>query len=479
MEIFTGNFINPTVDADVGEIICGPGSETTDIGKPWSNTVGNHYAVAVALNRDGNGDCLIPVAILETGLSQTVYLCDPVSVQDVSIIRLPKVAACHFAGADPQFIEISIIFQFWDEIEPVNPPQGWKENWETGLIRMWFDPDEFPSGGQPVNQTFETVKEYLDDSYLYDNIHPDIAYDPNTGDLYMISVVNNMGDADLFFTLGERDPIGLTTVKCEYIVFAQDTDDSTLNSFSPRIDIGKIDFLDYSGKWMIAFAYTGHNTDLGWHVRLNYWSLDETGVDPENYRTNDIGWADPLFYPFPAGMPVLDIGPPGSNHAAMVWNQAKTDEWSNSTVMYADTHNGYISYTRLHPDPSWPAVCSAMPSVAVHEYSGSGDYRASVSFLYCGDYVTGIWRPAAVRIETGEESNNVDIGITQLIQMSPFAWSLGKWDSGATVEHNYGISTALTIYGNNYWMLWSAFNPDPLFLIGGPTSVYAAWGNTD
>jgi hypothetical protein len=315
-----------------------------------------------------------------------------------------------------------------------------------------------------------------DDEYA--DIQPDLAYDPNTGDLYVVFTIDhNNGDADLYFRWGVRDTNDPTEVDWEASYIAQiDPPDGILNSFSARIDVGEVGFLHYEEQWMVAFVYTAWSTAIGWHIRLNFWSLDETGI-PANYVTNDLGWDDPLFAEFPAGMPAIDIGPPGSNHAAIAWNQAKSDDWSNCTVMYADTHNFHISYpVYLHDVPSWGAECSALPSVAVHDYAGYGDYRSSVSFLFCNDYVTGIWRAAAVWIDTAEGGSGVQMSLPQLIQMPTPC--LGKWDSGAVVEHNYGVSTALTVYDNNYWMLWSGFNPNYAW-VGGPTSVWAAWGNTD
>jgi hypothetical protein len=459
IELFNGGVSDPAVDADIGEILNGPGTGLL-VGTPWEDDDERNWAVAVALQRDSYGYCTIPYSFLTEDPIPSVTPGVPLDLE-IETIRLPKVAACYFPDADPAFIEVSIIFQFWDETSG---------DWEIGLVRMRFSPTNFPE--MPLPYSMETIP---DEDYA--DIQPDLAYDPNTGDLYVVSTIDyNNGDADLYFTWGVRSTYDPTEVEWEESYIAQDPSDESLNSFSARIDIGEVGFGDYEEQWMVAFVYTGWNSTIGWQVRLNYWSLDET-YDPENYTPNDFGWDDPLFHDFPAGMPAIDIGPPGSNHGAIVWNQAKSDEWSNSTVMYADTHDNYISYTRLHPDETWGAECSALPAVAVHEYAGSGDYESSVSFLFCNDYVTGIWHAAAVLFTTEEEASGVEIGHTQLIHMpSP---CLGKWDSGAVVEHNYGVSTALTVYDNNYWMLWSGFNPDPDAWVGGPTSVWAAWGNTD
>ncbi len=462
IELFSGDAWEPAVDADVSEILNGPGT-LGDIGTPWTDG-DDHWTVAVALQRDFDGECNILYSFLGEGPFPSVTLPAIITLPP-TVIRLPKVAACYFDpdGYD-EFIEVAIIFQYWDDFG-IDP----SDDWELGLVRLFFDPDTFP--GSPLNLIeLETIP-----NEAYADIQPDLAYDPATGDLFVVSVVDyNNGDADVWFTWGIRDG-DPEDINWEDSYIAQDTSIEYLNSFNPRIDIGKVEMRTYSEQWMVAFTYTGWDPIFGWHVRVNYWAVDETGTTAI-YRANDFGWPDPVFGEFPAGNPVCDIGPPDSNHAAMVWNQAKTDEWSNSTVMYADLHAGYLSYIRLHPETDWPSECSAFPSVAVHEYSGPGDYVASVSFLFCHDYVTGIWRAATVQITSEpEEPGTAD---TVALNSMPTP-CVGEWDSGAVVEHNYGMSTALTVYDNDYWMLWSGFNPDPDEWIGGPTSVWGAWGNTD
>jgi len=233
----------------------------------------------------------------------------------------------------------------------------------------------------------------------------------------------------------------------------------------------------YPEQWMVGFAYMAHNAALGWHIRLNYWSCAE--LDPPNppattYTQNDIGWDDILLSEYPAGIPSFDIGPPGSNHGAIAWMQAKTDEWSNCTVMYADSHAGSISYDRIDMDGRWPRDCYALPSVAVHQHI-AGNYRASVSLLHSEDYVTNYWIPSYTWIDSIPAGGSAGFG--PVIEVIHLITCHGEWDAGAFIEHNYGLSTGLTVYDRNYWMLWSGF--DPALGDGGPSSVYGAWGNTD
>jgi hypothetical protein len=226
---------------------------------------------------------------------------------------------------------------------------------------------------------------------------------------------------------------------------------------------------------MVGIAYTGWIQLIGWHIRVNYWATSESGQN--NYCKNDIGWDDGVFGLFPAGVASIDIGPPDSDHAAIAWMQAKSDDWANVTVMYADCkQGGLVSLGRLNPDAHWGAACSAFPSVAVHEYLGGNNYRSSISFLGSTNYVSAQWIPEAVHADTAPGSIAVTFSDPP-ISVPGTDSAVGKWDSGTTVEHYFGLSTALTVYANNYWMVWSAY--DPTSSAGGPTSVYAAFGNTN
>jgi len=228
---------------------------------------------------------------------------------------------------------------------------------------------------------------------------------------------------------------------------------------------------------MVAFAYMANNELYGWHVRLNYWGVNE--VNSSKYVIHDFGWPDLAYAGFPRGLPTLDIGPPGANHGAITWMQARSNEWSNCTICYADSHDGWISYYHVHPDSDWNGsnIYSALPSICVHDYSGTGDYRSSISFLLSRDSVSMSWNPAYMWIDTHETSGQVT-ATGQEATLIDGGSGVGKWDSGAIIEHNFGMSTALTLLDNNYWMIWSGFNPTDLSQ-GGPCSIYGAWGNTN
>jgi len=386
--LFSGTWNAPAIDADICEVLNGPGTDD-DVGQPWYRGVYT-YSVATALRRSAypNFTSQVLFSALTHGL---IAQPGTAVVSDPSPIRLPKVAALYFEdvpqGYEP-FIEVAIIYQFWwVDTDPEDPDES---NWEIGMVRGTFDPATFPQNpdwGDP--ESIANVD--------YDDLQPDLAYNPNNGDLYVISVIDNrLGSADVIFTRGERDDEDPHDVDWLEPYLAQAIPGTQLNSFNPRVDFGKfgIKLFHYDEQWMLGFAYTAYNEAFEWHVRLNCFSEWEIEHPQAIYFTqNDVGWDDYQFDEFSAGLPVVDIGPPGSNHAAMVWIQAKSDEWSNCTGIYADVHNsnsqaGYMTYHHLHDDDTWGAPCSALPSVAVHQHVGLGNYRASVSFLYSRDYVT-------------------------------------------------------------------------------------------
>ena len=186
VELFDGNVLSPMVDADVGEILNGPGTGG-DVGTPWADSTGRHWAVAVALQRlPASTSCRIAYRFLGEGFTSALgYV--PVN-PDITVIRLPKVVGCYFQNELPHdpFIEVAVAFQYRTEAG----------DWDIGVVRLEFDPNNFP--GPYTNVPFTEV--FLNE---LDNIEPDIAYRPTNGDIYIISVTDDgLGDADLYFTEG-------------------------------------------------------------------------------------------------------------------------------------------------------------------------------------------------------------------------------------------------------------------------------------
>jgi len=470
--IFTGTWTAPIIDGDIATILNGPGAGNEGI--PWTKGLTSHYSVVVGLERKLNQECQILLRVVEgdgdvAQATFPVLLDNPLEQGEVR--RLPKVSALYIdpPSATP-YIEVAVVYQFWAD----------DDTWDIGIRQMIFNPATFPADGS-LSSTSDLD---MPDDDGDPSIQPDIAYDPYTGDIYVVTIKEIVyGDTNVYFIHGVRT--GYTnTVTMGDAVFAQDTEDESINAFNPRVACGEVGFLNYDEDWMVAFGYSAYNNEYGWHTRLNFWSVYDIENTANFSTNNDTGWDDPVYGDYAAGFPTIDIGPPGSNHAALVWIQSKSWEWSNSTVMYADTHGGDISYTALHDepddvgDPSWGFECSALPSVAVLKHESEDDYIAGISYLYSADYASGIWAPAYCQIITAYGGSGIEIGADNKVTF-PFSikWN-GKWDSGATSEHNYGVGTALTVWGDDYWMIWSAWKADPQSETGGPTSIYGAWGDT-
>jgi len=405
-------------------------------------------------------------------LGNTIYTVPfpDISPYEVTEARLPKVAACYI-DSDSEFVEFEFTYQYFDP----RPNQYIDNDWEVAVARCRFANPSSNFDSISPDWFNDPEVEYIEDHEFAD-IQPDIVYDPTTGDIYVVLVVY----------------IAPGTTNLRVIEAARDSEDLDVdwgtadpaqspipehNSFHPRIDVGQVNYGDYQNNdWLVGIAYTGWDYTRGWHIRLNYWKTTET--TPDDFTKNDVGWDDPMFALFPAGVPSIDIGPPGSDHAAIVWMQAKSDDWANATVMYADTKHSYlpagqqIGYGRMHPDSTWGSTCSAFPSVAVHEYDDT--YESSISFLITTDYVTGKWTPTAAHVLT--YNNLAVVTFSNNLTLLGVDDAEGKWDSGTTVEHYFGMTTALTVYENNYWMVWSGFDSSDA---GGPTSVWGAYGNTN
>jgi hypothetical protein len=424
--------------------------------------------------------------------------------------RLPKVAACYFHDqSDPislltRFVEVTIVYE-----------QKIAGHWTIQGQRYGYDPDGLPQGyfvpcwsdpPEPPGLDFDEFN--LPGG---DQIHPDVAYDPRHAD----DEDDRKGDIYIVFTRAFPNGVAHVYMIKGLRIYQEDNytelDDwdyvfydenwpyeyqpvqkyegvNEHNAFNARIDIGKVSLPipPDPEDWKIIIAYTGGNymgsqdNCGGWHVRINYWNIDDDETNGK-YRNHNyavplmILWGDPPEYHVvhhPAGFPAIDIGPPDTNHAALVWTQAKTSDWSNSTVVYIDSHLDFPEgFQRFSPDPGWGSECTALPSVVVHEDDdGQFPFFTSISCLRSDDYVSGYWKPMArfLRIDSG--SSVLQGGA---IYLEPDS-KVGKWDPGAMVEHGYGMSTTMTALNDNYyWMIFSGSEQG-----AGPSDVYGTLGYT-
>ena len=101
VELFDGNVLSPMVDADVGEILNGPGTGG-DVGTPWADSTGRHWAVAVALQRlPASTSCRIAATSRPLGGEIVISCSHGVNIQPGLFFRslCGSLTACRFGVA--------------------------------------------------------------------------------------------------------------------------------------------------------------------------------------------------------------------------------------------------------------------------------------------------------------------------------------------------------------------------------------------
>ncbi len=464
IRIFTGD--DDAVDADVATILNGPGTGD-DVDTPWEDGDDNSWAVAVGVHWvDVDNQTILYRFLCEDGLDPD----HPVGTVDTDegLIRLPRVAACYFPDGDPDpFVEVVVAYQFRED-------DG--DDWDIRVQRLEFDPADFTSIStiDPVSDDplFVVPAVTLDDEH---EIQPDIAYDPRNGNLWLVYSYNKAsGLWDIYSVFGLR--------YSGYVLWAspQVSHEQAKNGFHPRIAIGLLHMGATPGQyWILGMGYTTGTpppaVDDRWHIRIAWWKLDLPILVINDFP---IGCGDENFREFPSGLPMVDIGPPGTNHAAVVCTQAKSNEWSDTTVCYWD-HKG--AHMDICTDSGWGVNSATFPAVAIHEYTDDPEdhWFASVSYLRTDNYVSGYWEPMVAQIDTffpGGDLGEAELGDEEdILDLINGPYFYGEWDPGMLIEHNVGMSSGMSILSNSsYWSVWSGYETG-----GGPNSVYGAHGYTE
>jgi hypothetical protein len=463
--IFSGNY--DYLDADAAAIMNGFGTGPGNWDTVWEDGDEQKWSVATALEYEGSETHILYRFLGDDADMETMSAM--FTIDDLPVkIRFPRVASSYFdVNENTKFVEVAIAYQYWNN-----------GDWDIGVVRMGFNPLDFEDDGiDDIAPIWTAVSVEQNMTTLVSEIHPDIAYNPGTGDLWLVySKSEGEGVWHIYVLQGRRQGTYKTEVPWNIVneQIAQRTDeDHTHNGFHPRIDIGYITLPGYNLNWMLVIAYTGGHepgttVNGRWHIRVNYWPV--SGLIPTPFSNN---WYvhDSVFDNYPAGVPMIDIGPQGSDFGALVWTQAKADDWSNCTLSYLDSRYGMYHQSL---DAEWAGECTAFPSVVAHPHSGGphDPYNASVSYLRTANYVNGYWNPKAVLLTTdpdgpwGEKTSAGDaLPISSTIH--------GKWDPGGIVEHYLGLSTALTVMDDRFWVIWSGYDEG-----AGPDTVYGSFGWT-
>ncbi len=456
-------------DADVAAIIQGPLGVLQPIGTVWEHGE-SRWSVASCLREGLDGNHIIQYRFLGEGVTED-HVSPPLTFNIADRdIRFPKVAACYFY--DPLFpfeishtlVEVTLVFQVWNDV---------LQRWDLGIQILRFDPDDFVVGSLENIEPSPLVPVPLTTFSDFEYTYPDVAYEPLNGRIVVVYCKNNylgMGMSHIWYRkAGRGHPFSAPPYWATYDFIAQDPLMPPHNGFHPRLDIGWIQFGTPQEEWMLALAYTGAH-DYRWRVWINYWEADT--FLPQTVNDRELLIPDPDYKDLGAGLPVVDIGPPGSNFAAIVWNQANDIQsphnWENVSVAYMDSWGCWCLFDPFQEEPldrTW----SSYPSLSVHD-SAPFDPRVSVSYLH-RHQVDSEWWPSMRWVEP-DPGNPVDMGN----RMQFVSLVYGDWDALDCIDAWLGMTTALIVYpGNQYWMLWTSM------LVGEvePRRIHGAYGFTE
>jgi hypothetical protein len=501
-------------DADISEIVRGPGMLGEQWGTLWEDPIyGEHWSVAVALREvppSTNGVRQICYRFISEDGDMSPVFDAP---YDPGIIRLARVDACYITGPPGllnTIVEVCIVFQFWTQVAGTN-----YSLWRIGICRMAFDPNTICSGGTFLRLTSDITSLIPDDTPGlpgsnydvpdYGQMMPDIAYDPRSatiedgngkGDFYIVFTFYNAlsppgrdgphvymkycrRNGDSFGTVDynqETCPVPIQKLPAMYGL-------GLCYGYHPRIDIGEVTF--FPGlqppwnvtDWHAAVAFTADNSVFGPH--LSYWHAG---------YVNEGSWSDDSFTELPlrfygdnskAGfMPSIDIGPPHTDLCSVVWTQARSESWNDVCVGYVDTHFGVFFFDEIQGKGYLEST--AFPSVAVLSDLDTGDNEvyANITYLHSFNPSSLKWVPSAVQIETDYTNVGIPVNTLGLIfNLSDDFY--GSYDSGSQWSNWYGMSSStavLTDNGGNDWFLslWSTIGQNQFNL----NTVYGTRGFT-
>ncbi len=452
----------PAATSDIAEVLQGPGYVSEDDwGIPWvdDNPSGEKWAVVVSRVIKDDVACIefrfVGEAATSGHLSNVMEALDESEDLIEGDIRFPRVAACFFEDGDDSFVEVTIVFQ-WREDE--------EECWSIRVVRYMFDPDDFDTSLSAMGRAL-IGDHIIDLDLMWGDMMPDVDYDPRgpKGDLWVcFTRWTNMFETttNIYMVKGTRVQEVYYAVGWgndgEAVAFVIANDD---NGWLPRIAIGKCEIFELSEDWNMAIAYTIQK--YVFYTAFAYCDVDWDGNQLQLYQFTMTHWVWPGSA---GGCPMIDIGPPGTNYAAAVWTQTRTEGLNDVTISYGDNRGGYAV---LHTEPGEDKPGSCMGSIAIHNISG--DIESSISYIRNFNVEQNYdWQPYAILFEADVNGGEQSFTETER-QISED--EISKWDVGSLQNHYYGMSTALIVYNYSYWMVWSAYTSGTT-----PDEVWGTYG---
>jgi len=445
--VFEGD--HPCTDGYVKAIIDGPGSG--EPGTVWLDPNENSWSVSTCLVNQETQD-LEHIGYFRFLPENPVDENDfgparPIGYPGQS--RYPRGAGIFFPAWDNGTVEILFVIQWWDE-------QG--EDWDLLIERHLYTPDEFANEDWNF-PTQQTPAQFVRFNTEENEMAPDIAYDPETGDVYIVYTKEIDPDTSkVYLRWGYRQYAG-NAIQWTH---EQEAQDDTHNGTHPRIDIGRVTIFPFNYENIVAVAYINNEDENNFRVHINYWPTSNHSGPFDQF---DCQVLDPDHADYPAGFPVVDIGPPGTDIAALVFMQEVEDQGpTKPESTYIDTR----SFQFIHLGDIYNQnTAIAYPSVAVHDTNGN-PFESSVSLLV-KDFTSSNnpWHPHA-HIVTNNSHVYTQDTITRIDDELEIH---GYWSLGYALDNDFGINTSLVVYESSYWLVWSS-----TFGVDVPETVHGSYG---
>ncbi len=435
----------PCRDSDIATVVNGPGSIGTK-GSVWEDGDGKKWSVVVALR---DRETIPPTSLgffkfIPEDAEETADLSPGFATGFIGRNLNFKIDACYFyddldpGNPERTFVEVCIVYQ-WAE--------AGLDNYKIIIMRYGFHPSRF------VNGTPDEYDWIAVNVLNYQAIMPDVAYLPTTGELTVVMSTDYDPVHEVRWARGYRNPDYPMDVIMSSIYLAQPANDP-YNGWTPRIDIGKITFAGFEDDWVVGVAYTGTvwvGVVTFYCTRVSYW--DATAL-PHNAVIAGFRATDQVYGPeLDAGLPTIDIGPPGEPYGCIAFVQTILPGNYNYVVATFADSRSYL-FTPLQEDLNY----ATSPSVSIHPDWGD-DTKVSVSYLASVDGFT--WNPRARYINIQGDWPNSTVTKSNANTISNIQ---GHWSGfGFMTDYTFRPGTSMVAYDENrYWTTWTKpINGDP------------------
>lgn len=426
--------------------------------------------------------------------------------------RHPKCAALAYLIDNETYVEVAVVYQVhglseseilslhedFDEFHgkdeydnPFNETNTAPGDWDIGITLLRWHIDDFPDDEEPERYDFLIP----DTGFLsqYPDTSPDVAYDFETGDLYIVyskaETPLGIEHSYIRYVWGERDDSPPYWFKSDIIFESTWGDaghwprmvqtDFDHNGHTPSVEIGLLDFFVHvegpqpdhywvEDKRWICIAYTSQfdGFHAGYHVIAGGWNLEFAG------------WQDRVFLDLRcpelenlnAGLPCIAVTPVASarNFAAVVLSQvAGSDGYGPILRVFEVDLFGIGTLVDIDswfevPSPDNHADC-LFPAIALHKtLTSEGPFSTSITYM-AQEPEMNLLHPAMISMEielTIDDYNEPYLEVDRTV--------IGNAEvlSNVTITGNYnisqipfidpGVSTSLvaTLDGE-YWAAWS------------------------